>query len=379
MSEAVKSKETPDVAQLANPREGKPSASGMARLCRCPGSWRLEQMCPEPDESEAAAEGTMLHAHMEQGTLPEDAEQAEAVEWCREMEVQLRAMVWPDVDITEADCTREERLWASDGSYSGQADAVWVADGKALVVDYKFGRGEVESVVANHQLAALAVLVRRRHGVCEVYAAILQPRASRAVPPLVRYDEAALDNMERYLDKAIAAAAAPDAGLHTGELQCKYCRAAAICPAQLQLAQQVTAADVLAGWAAWTPAQKRLAYDTAQVAKKWAEKVVAKCEGDLAAGVPVDGLELGAGRTSFTVTDAQEAFTLLHEMPGVSAEEFVACCKVGITELDKLVHTKLKAAGASSTVKESKEWLRACLADVAECKTTKGSIKVSAK
>ena len=378
MSADVKSKAAPDVAQLADPREGKPSASGMARLCRCPGSWRLEQMCPEADESEAAAEGTLLHAHMEHGTLPEDAEQAEAVEWCREMEGELQRIVWPD-GVSDAKCVREERLWASDGSYSGQADAVWVADGKALAVDYKFGRGAVEGVEANHQLGALAVLVRQRHGVSEVYAAILQPRVSRAVPEMVRYDEVALNNMGRYLAARLATAAEPDAALHPGELQCKYCRAAAICPAQMQLAQQVTAADLLAGWAAWTPAQKRLAYDTAQVAKKWAEKVVAKCEADLAAGVQVDGLELGAGRTSFTVTDSQGAFAVLNEELGISGAEFAACCKVGMTELDKLVHANLKARGRSATVKDSKDWLRACLADVAEVKSTKGSIKVSAR
>lgn len=356
-------------------RGRKPSASGMARLSRCPGSWQLEQKCPEPNESEAAAEGTLLHAHMEHGTLPEDAEQAEAVQWCLEMEGELQRRVWPE-GVSDAKCVREERLWASDGSYSGQADAVWVADGKALVVDYKFGRGEVESVVANHQLAALSVLVRQRHGVCEVYAAILQPRASRAVPKMVRYDEAALDNFERYLAARLAAAAYPDAALHPGEQQCKYCRAAAICPAQMQLAQQVTAENLLGGWEVWSPAQKRLAYDTAQVAKRWAEKVVAKCEADLVAGVPVDGLEMGAGRTSFTVTDSKEAFAVLNDGLGITGAEFAACCKVAMTELDKLVHTKLKEAGACSTVKESREWLRSTLADVAEVKTTKGSVKV---
>lgn len=359
-------------------RGRKPSASGMERLCLCPGSWQLEQKCQPEPESEAAAEGTRLHLHMEQGTLPEDAEEAELVQWCREMEGELQRLVWPE-GVSDAKCVREERLWARDGSYSGKADAVWVADGKALVVDYKFGRGAVSAAAANHQLAALGVLVWQRHGVSEVYAAILQPRASRAVPEMVHYEEQALGAAEDFFQRRMLLAEGENPRLHPGEAQCKYCRAAAICPAQLQLAQQVTAENLLAGWEMWTPAQKRLAYDTAQVAKRWAEKVVAKCEADLAAGVPVDGLEMGAGRTSFTVTDAQEAFTLLHEMPGVSAEEFVACCKVGITELDKLVHTKLKASGASSTVKESKEWLRAYLAEVSECKTTKGSIKASTK
>lgn len=378
MSADVKIQEKPENAQLIDPRGGKPSASGMARLCRCPGSWRLEKMCQPEPESEAAAEGTLLHAHMEHGTLPDDAEQAEAVQWCRDMERQLvRRVLYSETGPFEEE--REVRLWDPLERYSGQADVIYRCGDVALVLDYKFGRGAVEGVEANHQLGALAVLARAYTDAREVYAAILQPRVSREEPVLVRYDEAALDKMERYLDERVAAAAEPDAELHPGEHQCKYCRAAAICPAQMQLATRVTAADLLAGWEAWTPEQKRLAYDTAQVAKKWAERVLARCEADLASGVPVDGLELGAGRSSFTITDSQGAFAVLNKELGITGDEFASCCKVGMTELDKLVHAKLKERGDGSTVKASKDWLRCELHDVAEVKTTKGSIKVSTK
>lgn len=378
MSADVKSPEKPEIAQCANPRGGKPSASGMARLCRCPGSWRLEQMCPEPNESEAAVEGTLLHAHMEHGTLPEDAEQAEAVEWCRAMEEQLvRRVLYSEPGGLVFE--REVRLWDPLEQYSGQADVIYRCGEVALVLDYKFGRGAVEGVEANHQLGALAVLVRAHLGVRTVYAAILQPRVSREEPPLVRYGEAALDNMERYLDECVAAAAEPDAELHPGEHQCKYCRAASICPAQMRLAKQITAADVLTGWAAWSPAQKRLAYDTALLAKRWAESVVGKCEADLRNGAPIEGLEMGAGRTSFTITDAQVAFSILHRELDVSAAEFVACCKVGITELHKLTHSKLKEREQSSNTKDSRRITLDLLAAAGEEKTTKGSIKASAK
>lgn len=372
------SAEKPEVARNANPRGGKPSASGMARLCRCPGSWRLEQMCPEPNESEAAVEGTLLHAHMEHCTLPEDAEQVEVVEWCRSMEEQLvRRVLGEQPGPIEVE--REVRLWDPQGQYSGQADVIYRAGEVALVLDYKFGRGAVECLTSNHQLGALAVLVRAHRGVRTVYAAILQPRVSRDKPTLVRYDEAALNSMERYLAARLAAAAYPDAALNPGEVQCKYCRAAAICPAQMQLAQQITAGRVLAGWEAWTPSQKRLAYDTAVLAKKWAEGVVGKCEADLRNGTPIDGLEMGAGRTSFTITDAQEAFSILHRELDVTAAEFVACCKVGITELHKLTHAKLKEREQSSNTKDSRRITLDLLAAAGEEKTTKGSIKSSAK
>lgn len=361
---------------LDDPRRGKPSASGMYRLCKCPGSWRLEQACPPSEESAEAAEGTLLHAHMEHGTLPEDAEQAELVSWCREKEAELvRSVFGKEPDAVDA--AREERMWANEGAFSGQADVVYLAGEKALVIDYKFGRGEVEPAEANVQLGALAVLVWQRGGVSEVYASILQPRVSRK-PELVRYGADELARTEVCLTYALAKAELDGACLCPGGLQCKYCRAMAVCPAQLELARQVTAADFLAvkGWEVWDAKQKRRAYDVAKLAEKWAASVQRKVEADLAAGVPVEGLELGAGRTSFTVRDAQGAFSLLSEGLGISGKDFAGCCKVGITELDKLVHARLKERGVCATVKESREWLRRELADVAECKTTKGSVKV---
>ena len=382
---------------LADPRGGKPSASGMHRLCKCPGSWQLEQACPPSEESADAAEGTRLHLHMEQGTLPEDAEEAELVTWCREEEGRIYdEVIAPLGEVEILVQQREERMWAADVSFSGQADYLVVADARALVVDYKFGRGEVEPAEANFQLAALAVLVWQRWGVREVYAAILQPRVSRK-PQLVRYGVNELMAAQAYIAKALAAAEEPGARLCPGGQQCKYCRALAVCPAQLQLARQVTADDFLAvkGWELWTPEQKRRAYDVAKLAEKWARSVLGKVEGELAkhkealrdheadpehvphpGESPIPGLELGKGRTSFTVTDAQKAFATLNRELEVSAEEFVACCKVGITDLHKVTHAKLKARGESSTIQESRVLTLSMLAPYGETKTTKGTIEV---
>lgn len=50
-----------DVDAPQDPRGGKPSASGMARIFACPGSWVAEQLCGGDTGSDAAAHGTMLH------------------------------------------------------------------------------------------------------------------------------------------------------------------------------------------------------------------------------------------------------------------------------------------------------------------------------
>ena len=353
-------------------REGRPSASGFERLVLCPGSWLAEQACRvdgEP-ESEAAAMGTRLHAHMEHGTLPEDPVEAEAVQWCRDTEVMLKGRY---LGSGEIEFLREYRWWAADHRFSGQADAVFFSGSKMLVLDYKFGRHAVASAAANYQLYALAALAFELYpGVEEVYAGILQPFVSRSEPRvllLTRADEAGL---RQFVVGALDAAEAPGAKLVPGEAQCRYCRAAASCPA---LSHDVAALAPLERWELWSPDQRRRAWDAAKLAKKYVEAIERKVRADLEAGVEIPGLVLGDGKASFAVQDAQAAFSILSGELGVSAEEFTGCCKVGITPLDKLVHAKLKEREPKQTTKASREWLRETLAACGETKYSAGTIK----
>lgn len=359
----------PAQMSLFGERGGKPSASGMERLCLCPGSWRAEQLCPAEAESADAAAGTRLHQHMEKGTVPEDATEAEAVEWCRRMERELAAEFLGEEDDP---FDRESRLWAKDGSFSGQPDVVYLLRGRAVIIDYKFGRGEVASAPGNLQLAALAVLVGQAYPVDEVYAAILQPFVSRGRPSVVRYSREDLQAAEAYLSNAFAKAQEPDAPLRPGVRQCKYCRANATCPAALREALGCQAVERWEALAA--PARAEL-WRRAQLARKLADAIERRVKEDLKDGAELPGLELAPGRSTFTVTDAQAAFGILSEQLGITAEEFTACCKVGISALDKLVHARRKASDASAKVKESAAWLRDALSGCAEVKVTEGSVR----
>ena len=362
---------TEDTKQELDVRRGKPSASGLHRLVACPGSWMAEQLAGTDEETEYARHGTELHAHMENGTSPADAEDADAVAWCRETEGALAERFVG----AGGDCVRESRLWDAQGRFSGQADAVFFsADGtKALVVDYKFGRGEVDGAERNYQLAALAVLCRDAYpALVEVYAAILQPFASRQEPKTVKYTRGSLDGAARAIYGAIDAAEKPDAALRASVLACKYCKAARTCPA---CSGHALACSAVKRWDSLSlPARAEL-YQRAKQAKKLAEKVEAAVRADLEAGVELPGLKLGEGRTSFTVTDAAGAFGVVSANLGVTPAEFTACCKVQISTLDKLAHEKLKARRPEQRVADSKEELRAMLAGYGESKTTAGTIK----
>lgn len=379
-------------------RMGLPSASGLHRLVACPGSWLAEAACPEGEQSEAAAAGTRLHKHMEEGTLPADAVEAEACGWCAEMEAALA----DELLGCRVELFRERRLWDNCQRFSGQGDVAYCSAGAALVLDYKFGRGEVEPAEANCQLYALALLVFDNYADVEVvFAGILQPFVSRQRPAIVRFGREDVEGLRRWVYGAIDAALVPGAELCPGEGQCRYCRAAASCPA-LGLRVQKAAAMELTRWEEWSLEDRRKAYDAAKLAKRYVDAIERKVRADLEAGVELPGLELAPGKAAFTVTDAGGAFGVLEAALGVTGEEFVKCCKVGITELDKLVHVKLAAlvenddpasaevvapsvyaeaarlrsSGARQTTKMSREWLRLQLAEYGSVKMSAGSIKV---
>lgn len=370
-----------DTEIIEDERQGLPSASGMQRLFLCPGSWNAERKCPHDEESEDAAMGTMLHACMEQGTTPEDPEDAEAVAWCREMEKALyEKHLGMKENWTDVPKVREVRLFERDRLFSGKPDMVAVGVRKAFVVDYKFGRIPVSPAECNLQLSALAVLVMdmfKEGAADEVFVCILQPYASRKEPAVCRYTRESVEQARAFFRACIEQAQDEHAPLKPSEKACRYCRAQSSCPAVKLALVQVTSGDLTASWEQWSPEKRREAYDLAQLAKKWAASVEAKVKADLKAELEIPGLCLTSGKKAFTVTDAAAAFQILNGLfpDGITAQAFTGCCKVGITDLDKLVHAVRKAADAGAKVAESKDWLRKTLAGCAEVKVSDGSVK----
>lgn len=370
-----------DTEIIEDERQGLPSASGMQRLFLCPGSWQAERKCPADKESEDAALGTILHTHMEQGTTPEDPEDAEAVDWCREMEKALcEKHLGMKENWMEVQTDREVRLFEKDRLFSGKPDMVAIWNRKAFVVDYKFGRLPVAAAECNLQLSALAVLAideYEAYHVDEVYVCILQPYASRKEPAVCRYTRESVEQARAFFRSCIEQARDEHAPLKPSEKACRYCRAQSSCPAVSLALVNVTSGDLVAAWEQWTPEKRREAYDLAKLARKWAASVESKVKADLKAEVEIPGLVLAPGKKAFTITDAAAAFQVLNGLfpTDITAQAFAACCKVGITDLDKLVHAARKAADGGAKVFESKDWLRKTLAGCAEVKISDGSVK----
>ena len=180
-------------SKLADERDALPSASRMTRIFNCPASFQLNKM-EMPESSTAAEEGSMLHRVCELTVKPEafcsekeraelaalvkgmDDEQAQVVKYATSTVLSL-AQEMEDADGVPIQRTLEERLWEKGKLFSGKGDVILFGSGRAPIIDYKFGRGDVEPAERNYQLSALAVLVHQNFGLDNVRAMRIRPRA----------------------------------------------------------------------------------------------------------------------------------------------------------------------------------------------------------
>lgn len=248
------------------------AASASARLLACPGSFALTaQVAASRDDATTsvyAAEGTVAHR------LIEDWFQSARMPEARVGEVHHHA--GHDIEITDemaravrvfldeaeratrdaAICWSEkrvslDRLWPEGAPLPmfGTADLLavkWKPDGAIRLLDYKHGAGVPVEVRDNPQLLyyALAAILdlglldATEHGPgvgldALVDIAIVQPRARHAEGPVRRAHYTVLDVLtwgHEVLKPGVQAALRPGAPLNPGP-HCRFCPAAAVCPA----------------------------------------------------------------------------------------------------------------------------------------------------
>jgi len=140
-----------------------PSASGLERIALCPGSW--EASIPYiangvRRETHDSERGTRIHAALEIGEYVVLAEEEQAIyrELDGKRQAVLRATFWDNI---AEDVLFEKRLTITGAEqkviFSGQADAIYLSNSSAVIIDYKTGRGEVRKE-GNLQMRGLAAL-----------------------------------------------------------------------------------------------------------------------------------------------------------------------------------------------------------------------------
>lgn len=358
--------------QLTDARGNRPSASRMTRIFNCPASFQLNAM-EIPETSAAAEEGRMLHRVMElavklgnESEKPEfDALFAALTDEQRQAYLTAVKLVNDNVlcDFRAYNGDRmevfEKRLWAASGLFSGQGDAVFIKDdGEATIVDYKFGRGEVEPAERNYQLAAMAVLVADNYGVEQiekVRALIIQPRAldkNKRITECV-YTKADVDAAREAINAACKEAIEYAQPRQKCGYWCNYCKSAYRCKtAQLEIAKQYAIATSTPTLAIGAHNVVEM-FTKATVVKKLCDEILAAVKNFIVKN-PDHGtaLELAAGAKRSKLGDAGKIYDAVCSI-GITPEEFVEVCDVGLTKLQSLYFSKRKIVNEKQTKKAS--------------------------
>lgn len=242
-----------------DPRMGVPSASSMARLMACPGSWWLSKDLPD-SSGEDAASGTRIHKWLEtydpadwEALSMAEQDTANAILFQR---IKLMASYG---NITVELLVKEMRFYLMSGGecfgndlvsesiygkpiFSGQADLIYYFDGnKCLIIDYKTGRNEPAAAEINEQLMALAALVSTYLIYeFEIHVAIITPNGYT----IAKYDKESQEYAKKTLGRVLGAIKLCDknpirqtkAGNH-----CHYCKYMAQCPTYAESINDETA------------------------------------------------------------------------------------------------------------------------------------------
>ncbi len=357
--------------QPLDERRGVPSASGMQRLHECPPSFDLERLAPPEEEREDAASGTRIHAvlALEADAATLSMAELETCDMCNDASMKVieewngaPGMVTPDQTLYE----RRLGLTAfgkvldvmpestADFIFTGQADLILVKGKRALVIDYKTGRGETAEAIDNAQLAALAVLVWLRYGVDEIRVAIVQPWAGR--PTVADYSINALVLAKDWLLATLDAAANSTPDQVRAGPWCKYCKAkegdGSGCPAlrlaTLQTVEVLDSATVPHG-------ENQRAALFARAMELSPERLLGAYRGLAMVKAMTSAIE-GAFRARVTdgqmpgwtvetkpgnreVTDVQKAFAALAPL-GVTDGDMLEAATVSITALEEAVRKR---------------------------------------
>ena len=215
---------------------------------RCPG------FANEQGESPAARMGTRLHAALETGdpgSLEDDYEKL-LFDMVMDAVAEIRTIWYGDNPVEEH---REARVGIDVGlpgdlNPFGTADRIMVGAGRAVLIDYKFGRVPVAHAATNVQGIAYAAGVMQMFpqvAAVEVY--FLQPRLDEVSHATFTRDAlpAMVLRIRNIISKAVEARGCLGRGMDPGTLRpdastCIYCRNIARCHAVAGLMAETTSA-----------------------------------------------------------------------------------------------------------------------------------------
>jgi hypothetical protein len=316
------------------------------RVINCPGSVALVQKMPPKLGGDAADEGTLCHNAM--ATLLEDPS----------LEIKsVLGVKYNDQTLTE-DLIDEKIIPAmaalteidpdGDMEYQieahvnfgnllpnvfGSADLIGRIDDRAIILDWKFGRGAVD-VEENEQLLFYAAAAMRTKGlewafadVSEVEMVIVQPPAVKRWTTTI----ARVKQFERDLVHAVTASQNAAAPLKVGD-HCRYCPAKPICPQMTGAAERALKVQIKE----LDPAKIGAYLATADLVEKWIGDLRDLAHQILETGEPVPGYKLVPKRAMRQWVDEDKAYFALSKL-GVDRSELVETALLSPAKVEKIL------------------------------------------
>ena len=290
------------------------------RVINCPGSVVLVQKMPPQVESKYAAEGTLLHACMEDlladGEMGDiiaknklTDEQADKLQYC------LDAL--DEIDPDQKMVFNQEVEVSFDGvkgleGVFGNVDLIGRLGDRVIVLDWKFGDGVMVEAEENSQglfYAAAAMRTKKLawafYDAKEIEIVIVQPFATRR---WVTTFERVLEFREE-LVRAVKQAKKPDAPLAIGDW-CRWCTGKPICPKMTGAIDRTVHMKL----EALPPEQLGAALDLADKLESFIADARKLAQERLEKNMPVPGYKLVAKRPTRQWAKPQETKDLLLAM-----------------------------------------------------------------
>lgn len=335
--------------------------SSLERRELCPASYRLEDGLPSVS-SEHAEEGTRLHAEI-----------AELIHREREELIYQDCIPEEDRDMLLAAYGLFRSVLDECGIFSvyverrlsfsylgmellfGRSDVVIVTDDRVVIIDWKFGHRQVEEAANNIQGAAYALSAMQEFKKDKSEVIFFNPR----IRQLSRHLFTDRTGMTRYVIGVIGACKLDNARAVPGEVQCRYCKAAAhgTCPALARdtelMADKAEALVPLPSLAELSADElvslKRKCDLIAKLGERVDNRIRAICEESGSCGC-FKIKEVSGGRE---MKDIGAAYAKLKGL--FSAEEFLSFCSLSVSKLEKGFAKALKEKGMAGTEKAAKE------------------------
>lgn len=325
------------------------SPSNLERYAMCPGAYWLEQDLPY-QQSAAGDEGKLLHAVLagmatEEQKASLNRNQKHDLDICRREARALHEQVFGTVAGLDG-WMHEARLVATieEGVLlSGHIDYYAFKGDKALIIDWKFGRGELTEAARNPQTRAYAVLVDAGvdglKGRTSITCALIQPRVAvdERVTATV-YEPADIEHARaELLDIAAGIRFAGDQRA-PGPTQCRYCKALGTerCPESADTARQL--APLTLGEVMPTPDKVAKVLDLKPVIQGVLDRYEEYAKEVIAAGGVIPGYALVPGNTVRRLRDTDAAWKAAQEV--LTPDEFMGACSVTVGKLEALMADK---------------------------------------